>query len=80
MLLIWLPVFLSYRLRNTLSAVSGQPNSPNPSLSPGTLRLRPRLFRLIVKSHFPVKKTGYEPGDCVLLVMAFGLSIIGPGS
>ena len=48
----WLPVFLRYRLQNDRNAVSDNLVSLLPSRD---LLLRPRLVRLLVGSHLPVK-------------------------
>ena len=67
-------------LRTTYIIPPSLPPPPPPALK--NWRLRPRLVRLIVGSHLSVKKKkpGYEPSDCVLLVTAFGRSIVCPGS
>ena len=63
----WLPVFNSYHTAFETLLVQSRDNIYNsPSRLSRDFGLRPRLFRLIVKSHLRVKMRDNEPGDCVL--------------
>ena len=63
----WPPVFNSYHTAFETLQVKSRDNIYNsPSRLSRDFGLRPRLFRLIVKSHLRVKMRDNEPGDCVI--------------